>query len=70
MLENKAQLLASTLEEDYSRLERLHTNIFLIKNGGIPQMNEIIKCWDICPYLLEVKIRHLKEIIATTYNLK
>lgn len=42
MLENKAQLLASTLEEEYNRLERLHTNIFLIKNGGIPQMNEII----------------------------
>lgn len=42
MLENKAQLLASTLEEEYNRLERLHRNIFLIKNGGIPQMNEII----------------------------
>lgn len=42
MLENKAQLLASALEVEYNRLERLHTNIFLIKNGGIPQMNEII----------------------------
>lgn len=42
MLENKARLLASDLEEEYNRLERLHTNIFLIKNGGIPQMNEII----------------------------
>lgn len=42
MLENKAQLLESTLEEESNRLERLHTNIFLIKNGGIPQMNEII----------------------------
>lgn len=42
MLENKAKLLESTLEEEYNRLERLHTNIFLIKNGGIPQMNEII----------------------------
>lgn len=42
MLENKAQLLETTLEEEYNRLERLHTNIFLIKNGGIPQMNEII----------------------------
>ena len=42
MLENKAQLLESILAEEYNRLERLHTNIFLIKNGGIPQMNEII----------------------------
>lgn len=42
LLENKAQLLESTLEEEYNRLERLHTNIFLIKNGGIPKMNEII----------------------------
>ncbi len=42
MLESKARILESTLTEEYNRLERLHTNIFLIKNGGIPQMNEII----------------------------
>ena len=42
LLENKAKLLESNLSEEYNRLERLHTNIFLIKNGGIPQMNEII----------------------------
>ncbi len=41
MLEDKAQLLESSLKEEQNRLERLHTNIFLIKNGGIPQMNEI-----------------------------
>ncbi len=42
MLESKAQVLETTLAEEYNRLERLHTNIFLIKNGGIPHMNEII----------------------------
>ena len=42
MLENKAQILESTLAEEFNRLERLHTNIFLLKNGGIPQVNEII----------------------------
>jgi len=41
MLEDKARLLEATLSEEYDRLERLHTNIFLIKNGGIPQMSEI-----------------------------
>lgn len=29
------------LEAKASRLERLHTNIFMIKNGGIPRMDEI-----------------------------
>lgn len=42
MLENKALILEASLSEEYNRLERLHTNIFLIKNGGIPQMSEII----------------------------
>lgn len=41
MLESKAVLLETTLYNEYNRLERLHTNIFLIKNGGILQMNEI-----------------------------
>ncbi len=41
MLENKAKSLEAALSDEYSRLERLHTNIFMIKNGGIPQMNEI-----------------------------
>ena len=43
MLESKAALLENTLSNEYNRLERLHTNIFLIKNGGIAQMkmNEI-----------------------------
>ena len=41
MLENKARLLEASLQSEYNRLERLHTNIFLIKNGGIPYMNEI-----------------------------
>ena len=41
MLESKAALLETTLSNESNRLERLHTNIFLIKNGGIAQMNEI-----------------------------
>ena len=41
MLENKAKLLDTALAEEHSRLERLHTHIFLIKNGGIPYMNGI-----------------------------
>lgn len=41
MLEDKAKLLETNLSNEYNRLERLHTNIFLIKNGGIAQMNEI-----------------------------
>lgn len=41
MLESKAVFLETTLSNGYNRLERLHTNIFLIKNGGISQMNEI-----------------------------
>lgn len=41
MLESKAVFLETTLSNEYNRLERLHTNIFLIKNGGISQMNEI-----------------------------
>jgi DNA-binding transcriptional MerR regulator len=30
MLENKARLLETTLQVEYNRLERLHTNIFSI----------------------------------------
>ncbi len=41
MLESKAAFLADTLSKEYNRLERLYTNIFLIKNGGTAQMNEI-----------------------------
>lgn len=41
MLESKAMLLENTLSNEYNRLERLHTNIFLIKNGGIAQMNKV-----------------------------
>ena len=41
LLENQAELLESTLSEEHRRLDRLHTNIFLIKNGGLPQMSEI-----------------------------
>lgn len=40
-LEEKARVLENRLSEENQRLERLNTNIFLIKNGGIPQMNEI-----------------------------
>lgn len=41
MLEDKARDLENSLSKEYNRLERLHTNIFLIKNGGISHMNEI-----------------------------
>ena len=41
MLEIKALSLENELKSKRERLERLHTNIFLIKNGGIPVMNEI-----------------------------
>ncbi len=41
LLENKAVVIEEELNKEADRLERLRTNIFLIKNGGIPQMNEI-----------------------------
>ncbi len=41
LLEDKSLQLEDELNKEISRLERLRTNIFLIKNGGIPQMNEI-----------------------------
>ena len=41
ILEVKAESLEKALDLEISRLERLRTNIFLIKNGGIPNMNEI-----------------------------
>ena len=41
ILESKALLLETALKSEHNRLERLHTHIFLIKNGGIAQMNEI-----------------------------
>lgn len=41
LLEQKAALLEETVKIDQERLARLRTNIFLIKNGGVPIMNEI-----------------------------
>lgn len=41
LLQEKAEILESNIRLDQERLDRLHTNIFLIKNGGIPVMNEI-----------------------------
>lgn len=41
LLEGKTFLLEEEVNREISRLERLRTNIFLIKNGGIPLMNEI-----------------------------
>ena len=41
MLEDKAEILEQALENELKRLNRLRTNIFLIKNGGMPIMNEI-----------------------------
>lgn len=42
MLEAKANMMAERISEDQSRLDRLYTNIFLIKNGGIPMLNEAV----------------------------
>lgn len=41
MLESKAESLEKLLEQETNRLERLRTNIFLIKNGGVPMMKGI-----------------------------
>ncbi len=41
LLTEKALSLEKALQMEIRRLERLHTNIFLLKNGGIPVMNEI-----------------------------
>jgi effector-binding domain-containing protein len=41
MLEGKADTLEQALRNETERLNRLRTNIFLIKNGGVPIMNEI-----------------------------
>ncbi|GFZ31482.1 MerR family transcriptional regulator [Clostridium zeae] len=41
MLEGKAELLEEALKNESERLNRLRTNIFLIKNGGVPIMNDI-----------------------------
>lgn len=41
MLETKAVELEETLNHEIERLMRLRTNIFNIKNGGLPIMNEI-----------------------------
>lgn len=41
LLENKSLILEDEVNKEINRLERLRTNIFLIKNGGIPLMNEI-----------------------------
>lgn len=41
MLEDKAGILEQALKNESERLSRLRTNIFLIKNGGVPILNEI-----------------------------
>jgi len=41
-IEDKANSLEEALKQETDRLNRLRNNIFLIRNGGIPQMNEII----------------------------
>lgn len=42
LVEDKANFLEEVLKQETEKLNRLRNNIFLIKNGGIPQMNEII----------------------------
>jgi len=41
LLQEKAEILENIIQLEQERLGRLQTNIFLIKNGGIPIMNEI-----------------------------
>ncbi len=41
LLQEKAGLMEDALKAHTARLERLHTNIFLLKNGGIPVMHDI-----------------------------
>lgn len=41
LLEQKAEILEDALKAEQERVARLRTNIFLIKNGGIPMVNEI-----------------------------
>jgi effector-binding domain-containing protein len=41
ILESKSDMIEEELKKEIIRLERLRTNIFLIKNGGIPLMDEI-----------------------------
>jgi effector-binding domain-containing protein len=41
LLEQKADMLEDAARIEQDRISRLRTNIFLIKNGGIPIMNEI-----------------------------
>ncbi len=41
LLEEKSLVIEEELNKEADRLDRLRTNIFLIKNGGIPLMNEI-----------------------------
>lgn len=68
MLEDKASQLEATLANENNRLERLHTNIFLIKNGGFSHMNEItIK--EIEPILV-ASIRKTFAKVAFDENLK
>jgi effector-binding domain-containing protein len=40
-LEEKVEILENFIKIEQDKLGRLRTNIFLIKNGGIPLMNEI-----------------------------
>lgn len=41
LLEEKATAMELSLNAQQERLARLHTNLFLIKNGGIPLMNNV-----------------------------
>lgn len=53
LLETKADVLEDRLVNETSRLERLHTNIFLIKNGGFP-------------LLYEISVKRVEPILAAT----
>jgi effector-binding domain-containing protein len=42
LIEEKANIIENSITNDILKLNRLRNNIFLIKNGGAPQMNEIM----------------------------
>lgn len=64
------ELISFQLEEgimkEVNRLDRLRTNIFLIKNGGIPQMNEITITIKKVEAILAASIR--KKIPSSQFN--
>lgn len=64
LLEQKAEILEEAARIELDRIARLRTSIFLIKNGGIPIMNEIAvkKVEPILVASLRATISHYNEM--------